>query len=115
MMNSLNNALEHTLAMTHHMMRGKVFEIEPEIEESEPAWSVVFYTDDDSRPIQELEVEIMIRDGGVVASILNEFNMSRNMVNVFMNLLIGAIVVPDEEPDPDQENDDPDYYETDDE
>ena len=112
MMNSLNNALEHTLMMTHHVMRGRVFEIEPETVDSEPAWSVVFYTDDGNR---ELEAEIMIRDGGVVASVLNDFNMTKNMVNTFMNLLVNSIVIPDEEPVPDLENEDPDYYETDDE
>jgi hypothetical protein len=109
MMNSLNNALEHTLAMTHHVMRGRVIEIE---QEGDPSWLVMFRTDEGSIPTRKLEVEVFFQDGGVVAGVLNEFNMTKSMLNTFMDIFMSAIVIPDEEPEPDLENEDPDDYET---
>ena len=108
MMNSLNNALEHTLMMTHHVMRGRITEIDTE--DNEQAWSVVFYTDDGN---QEIEAEIRFRDGGVVGSVLSDLNMRRRMVDVFMDTFVDAIVIPNDEPVPDLDDEDPDCYETD--
>ena len=110
MMNSLNNALEHTLAMTHHVMNGRIMEVEGE---GDPSWLVVFHTDADSSPVREMEVEVFIEGGGIVAGVLTEVNMPKKWVNTFMDIFIGAIVIPNAEPVPDQENDDPDPYATD--
>ena len=107
MMNALNNALEHTLMMTHHVMRGKITEIDTE--GNEQAWSVVFYTDDGN---EDLKAEVVFRDGGFVGSV-RSFVMRRRMVDVFMDTFMDAIVIPNEEPVPDVENEDPDCYETD--
>lgn len=100
MMTTLNNAIDYALEMTKYNLHGSAYKIE-----LEDAWHVYFSTpteDEEGRPMtppasemQIMDVEILFRDGGLVASVLKRENMKDREVKALMDYLLETIDIPD--------------------
>ena len=100
MMTTLNNAIDYALEMTNYNLNGSAYKIE-----LEDVWHVYFSTpteDEEGRPMtpstsemQIMDVEILFRDGGLVASVLKRENMKDCEVAALMDYLLEEIDIPD--------------------
>jgi hypothetical protein len=100
MMTTLNNAIDYALEMTNYNLNGSAYKIE-----LEDVWHVYFSTpteDEEGRPMtpptsemQIMDVEILFRDGGLVASVLKRENMKDYEVAALMDYLLEEIDIPD--------------------
>jgi len=105
-MNNLYNAMEATIRITEYHLEG-VVTADPD---DEPIWYVYFRTpshedENENEPetpdvSQELEIEIIVRDGGIVASVMTQHNIKNRELTTIMNTLLEHIKLPEEEPDP---------------
>jgi hypothetical protein len=99
MMTILNNAIDYALEMTNYNLQGSAYKIE-----LEDTWHVYFSTpteDEEGRPktpvaseMQIMDVEILFRDGGLVASVLKRENMTDREVAALMDYLLEEIEMP---------------------
>ena len=99
MMTALNHAIDHALEMTKYNLYGSAYKIE-----LEDTWHVYFSTpteDESGRPktpvpseAQAMHVEIIFRDGGLVASVLKRENMKDREVSALMDSLLEMIDMP---------------------
>ena len=102
MMTTLNNAIDYALEMTNYNLNGSVYKIV-----LEDVWHVYFSTpseDEEGRPLtpslsdmQVMHVEILFRDGGLVASVLKRENMKNREVKALMEYLLEKIDIPDDD------------------
>jgi hypothetical protein len=100
MMTILNDAIDYALEMTNYNLTGSAYKIE-----LEDVWHVYFNTlseDEEGRPLtppasgmQVMHVEILFRDGGLVASVLKRENMKNREVKALMEYLLERIDIPD--------------------
>lgn len=102
MMTNLDNALNHALKMSEYYLEGWVSQ-----EPNEPIWYIDFVTPRDSSDNEDpktpevrqaLLVEVIWRNGGIIASVLNKVNMSNREVATLMELLLEKIEVLDMPP-----------------
>ena len=94
---NLNHAIDHALEMTNYNLEGSAWKVD-----LEDTWYVVFNTPpEEATPdtMQVLHIEIMLMDGGVVASVLKQENMSDRRVSRLMDRLMDAIDISEEEDD----------------
>lgn len=99
MMTTLNNAIDYALEMTNYNLNGSAYKIE-----FEDTWHVYFSTpteDEEGRPMtpptsemQIMDVEIIFRDGGLVASVLKRENMKDREMKALMDYLLEKIDIP---------------------
>lgn len=102
MMTTLNNAIDYALEMTNYNLNGSAYKIE-----LEDTWHVYFSTpteDEEGRPMtpptsemQVMNIEILFRDGGLVASVLKRENMKNREVKALMEYLLEKIDIPDDD------------------
>jgi len=84
MINTLTNALNKTINIAGgpNVLTGSVIQAH-----NEPMWYATFTT----RTGGTLLIEIIWRDGGVVASVLNEFNITNSLKDKIVNHFITNI------------------------
>jgi hypothetical protein len=102
MMTTLNHAIDYALEMTNYNLTGSAYKID-----LEDTWHVCFTTpseDEEGRPMtpslsdkQVMHVEILFRDGGLVASVLKRENMKNREVKALMEYLLEKIDIPEME------------------
>jgi hypothetical protein len=105
MESNLNHAIDHALEMTNYNLEGNAWKVE-----LEDTWYVIFNTPaEEATPdtMQVLHIEIMLMDGGVVASVLKQENMSDRRVSRLMDCLMDAINISEEDDMPALETGDP--------
>lgn len=90
-MNTLINALNKTInnAGGPHVLAGSVIQAR-----NEPIWYVSFLTNGGG----SLLLEVIWRDGGVVGSVLNEFNINVNLRNKVLNYFLKWVDTSDMPP-----------------
>ena len=99
MMTTLNNAIDYALEMTNYNLNGSAYKID-----LEDVWHVYFSTpteDEEGRPMtpptsemQIMNIEILFRDGGLVASVLKREKMKDSEVKALMEFLLEKIDSP---------------------
>jgi hypothetical protein len=100
MMTTLNHAISYALEMTNYNLDGSAYKID-----LEDVWHVYFSTpseDEEGRPLtpspsdmQSMCVEILFRDGGLVASVLKQENMKNREVKALMGYLLEKVDLED--------------------
>jgi hypothetical protein len=99
---TLNHAINQVLTMTNYNLEGSAWQIDGDPD----AWYVIFNTPpEEATPATMLvmHVEILFHDGGVVASLLTNENISDRRASRMMDLLMDAINISDDDDDEDED------------
>jgi hypothetical protein len=95
---TLNHAINQVLTMTNYNLEGSAWQIDGDPD----AWYVIFNTPpEEATPatMQVMHVEVLFHDGGVVASLLKNENISDRRASRMMDLLMDAINISDDDDD----------------